>query len=113
LMHRALIRALRLEAVDIRTASSGKEAVAIASQEAIDVLVTDYNLLDQTGIEVAQLIRAVHPKVDVVLVSGYFDWETRERELEAAGIEFFVAKPWEPDQLEGVIRLLFKRRRQP
>lgn len=112
LMCRALVRALKRQPVSIVTAGSGKEGLNIARREPIDMLITDYLLHDLTGIDVAAQVRALHPRASIVLVSGFFDWARREQELEAAGIEYFLPKPWEIGQLENLVRDAIKRKQR-
>lgn len=112
LMCRALVRALKRQPVSVLTASSGKEGLNIARREPIDMLITDYLLHDLTGIDVATQVRVLHPEASIVLVSGFFDWARREPELESAGIEYFLPKPWENVQLENIIRSVLKRKQQ-
>jgi response regulator RpfG family c-di-GMP phosphodiesterase len=113
LMCRAVARALALKQIDVLTASSGKEGVAVAARETVDLVMTDYMLDDITGIEVATRVRALQPGAAIVLVSGFFDWKQREAEMQAAGIEYFLSKPWDMDQLETIIREVFKRKHRP
>jgi two-component system, response regulator YesN len=113
LMCRALVRALRRQPVDVLTAGTGTEGVAVAAREDVDLVITDYLLNDITGIEVATQIHALRPGAAIVLVSGFYDWAQRENELEAAGIEYFLPKPWEITQLEGIILDVLKRKQRP
>jgi PAS domain S-box-containing protein len=72
----------------------------------IDVLVTDVVMPDMSGIELAELVLDRHPRVGVVLLSGYTE-ETldlaRVRERGAV----FVAKPVAGSELLKAIRTVF------
>src|SRR5262245_15018030 len=61
LMRRALVRALRRQPVEVHTAASKNEALVLASTDRYDVLITDYNLTDSTGLEVAKRVREMQP----------------------------------------------------
>lgn len=112
-MCRAMVRSLRRRPIEVLTAGTGLEGVAVAEREPVDLVITDYLLSDTTGIELASKIHAIQPGAAIVLVSGFFDWMQREPELEAAGIEYFLPKPWELNQLDGIIRDVLKRKDRP
>jgi CheY-like chemotaxis protein/tetratricopeptide (TPR) repeat protein len=66
-------RALREEGYDVGTASSGREGVALISQDAPDLVLLDILLPDLDGFEVLERVRRLEPPtrdVPVVLVSG-------------------------------------------
>jgi CheY-like chemotaxis protein len=54
-------------------ATSGREAMRLLKEEDIDLLVTDYAMPGMTGEELAEKVRADHPKLSVLMVSGYAD----------------------------------------
>jgi CheY-like chemotaxis protein len=57
----------------IVVAASGAEAVAEAAGLPIDVLVTDVLLPDLSGPELAAVLRAEHPTLRVIYISGWYD----------------------------------------
>ena len=55
-------------------AYSGKQALEIlASDQRIDVLITDYAMPGMTGVELADKARALRPNLQVLLATGYAD----------------------------------------
>ena len=54
----------------VLTASSGKTGVRIAAANRIDLVVTDYEMPEMDGEEVAVAIKALNPRIPVVLFSG-------------------------------------------
>jgi CheY-like chemotaxis protein len=66
-------------------------------------LITDYNMLGMSGLELAQAVKAAAPSTTVVLVTAYVtrDLEQRSR---AAGADYFLPKPFAFDQLEAIVR---------
>jgi two-component system, response regulator YesN len=110
LMRRAVVRAMKRQPVEMHIAASAEEALEIIGTTVIDLLVTDFLLGALSGIDVATFTKKLQPRAEIVLVSGFYDWAQREAELEAAGIEYFLRKPWEPVQLENIIRDVLKRR---
>jgi CheY-like chemotaxis protein len=57
---------------DVLSASSGAEALAICrrSSPPIDLLITDYNMPEMDGVELARECSAMHPALPVLYVSG-------------------------------------------
>lgn len=53
-------------------AYSGRDALAIlASDQTIDLLITDYAMPGMTGVELAHAARALRPGLPIVLATGY------------------------------------------
>jgi len=76
--------------LEVVEAPSGEEALLEASRGQIDLLVVDYRLPGITGLELIQKIRARHPDVKVVLVTGVTDKKAREAMSRAEADAFFV-----------------------
>jgi response regulator RpfG family c-di-GMP phosphodiesterase len=112
LMHKAFSRALRRQPVEIRTAANALEAVGLTEHYPFDVIFSDYALGNTDGLLLIKRLKDTHPGVVFVLVSGSFDWRSREAEMEAAGVDYFLAKPWERDELEGILKEVIRRKGQ-
>jgi two-component system cell cycle sensor histidine kinase/response regulator CckA len=71
---RELVR-LALEGTGLRilVAASGAEAVAAAARRGIDLLITDVVLPGMNGPELAKALRAEHPSLRVIYISGWYD----------------------------------------
>jgi PAS domain S-box-containing protein len=79
----------------VRTFTSPTDALqAIRSEpDAYDVVVSDFNMPDLSGLDVAAEVARIHPGLPVVLVSGYVSEETR-RKAAAAGVRQILQKPY-------------------
>ena len=64
------------------------EALATAGREPVDMALLDYNLPDGCGAELVDKLRALQPKMRIVLSSG----RTSERDIECCSCHF-EAKP--------------------
>lgn len=86
------------------SACSATEALTLSRTlpERIDVLVTDFQLGDSDGVELAAQIRQDRRDVAVIVMSGTPDSAERAN---AAGYPF-LAKPFRPVQLVDAIRRL-------
>jgi CheY-like chemotaxis protein len=88
LLHSAL-DTLKNNDLQIFESPSGEEALLEASRQRIDLLVSDYRLPGMTGIELIHKIRARHPEVKVILISGMTDRRSRDEILNAGAVASF------------------------
>ncbi len=85
---------------------SGEEAILIASQQSINLLVADIRLPGMSGLELFERIRRYNPSLKVILITGVADPLLR-RETARAGADAYFYKPVEmPDFLDTVERCL-------
>jgi len=55
-------------------ASSGVEALEWLKKSAADAIITDIRMKDMNGLELIRRVRETHPRIPVVIVSGYSDF---------------------------------------
>jgi two-component system cell cycle response regulator DivK len=86
-------------------AVNGNEAVSRAETETPDLIIMDVEMPELDGLSATRKIRNLKPleNVPVVAVSAYGAQQFR-REALAAGCNEYVSTPFEPDDLEHVIR---------
>lgn len=88
LLHSTL-NTLKNGELEIIEAPSGEEAMLEMGRHQIDLLVADYLLPGMTGIELMHKVRAKHPNVKVVLISGMTDRKARDEMLNAGAVAIF------------------------
>jgi CheY-like chemotaxis protein/two-component sensor histidine kinase len=81
-----------------------------ADPGAFDLVVTDYNMPQVSGVQLAESLRVLAPSVPVVLISGYLDEAGRER-AQRAGVCAFIDKQHLAEQLLPEVRLALSSRR--
>jgi PAS domain S-box-containing protein len=52
-------------------ATSAKDALAILKRQDVDLIITDYAMPQQTGLQLAESVRARHPCLPILLATGY------------------------------------------
>jgi len=62
---------LRSGGYDVLVAGSGQEALAVAQQRALDLLVTDVVMPEMNGVQLARRLRERRPELKVLYLSGY------------------------------------------
>jgi CheY-like chemotaxis protein len=86
-------------------AQSVAAAEAAAAREDFDVLISDLGLPDGTGWELATSLRALHPNLPAIALSGYGMEEDQQR-TRKAGFATHLVKPVDFDQLRHALRRL-------
>jgi CheY-like chemotaxis protein len=79
---------------EVLTANSGKEALELASSRHVDLVLSDHLMPGMHGTELAQQLKAQHPKLPVILISG-----VNELPPGSANANAFVSKIEGPDAL--------------
>ncbi len=103
----AMLLALSLPDVEIIEASRQAEGLTTALEGQPDVILVDRRLPDGDGLDLVRTLRQ-HPATEavlIVLVTAGHDPEDRTDVLRA-GADEYLAKPFEPDDLEALLRAL-------
>lgn len=90
-------------------AEDGNRAVAAAEQNRPDLIIMDVEMPELDGLAATRQIRKLEDfaGVPIVAVSAYGADQYREHAL-AAGCNEYVSTPFEPEELERLIRTLIK-----
>ena len=94
----------------VAEASTGEEAVALASSTRPDLAILDIKMPVMDGIEVAQRIMQLGP-IPIILLTAYSEEQLVERAAEA-NISAYLMKPISEDDLLPAITLALSRFRQ-
>jgi len=95
---RVVAQMLELDGHAAVRAESGRDALALLSQESFDVVVTDLRMPEVDGLAVLRAARALSPAPEVVLMTAH---GTAENAVEAmkAGAADYLTKPFSMDEL--------------
>ena len=90
-------------------AENGNRAVAAAESDRPDLIIMDVEMPELDGLAATRKIRKLtnFQKVPIVAVSAYGADLYRDHAL-AAGCDEYVSTPFEPEELEKLIRALIK-----
>jgi PAS domain S-box-containing protein len=105
-------RALDQQGVRISTAATGAEAIAHALSFPIDLVVLDLHLPDMSGLEVLEELRAVHPSVYVIMLTGAGGEADRVLGFER-GADDYIVKPFSPRELAARVVAVLRRFAEP
>ncbi|MDR7252861.1 two-component system chemotaxis response regulator CheY [Nocardioides sp. BE266] len=108
-MRQIVIRTLRQAGYDgheLIEAGNGAEALDLVRSQAPDLVLSDWNMPEMTGIELLRALRSADHQVPFGFVTSEGTPEMREIAA-SSGALFLIAKPFTPDslrdQLEGVV----------
>lgn len=96
------------EGYEITEAEDGKEAVEKLKTESFDLIILDYMMPEQTGVEVCTWLRHsgnMNQYKPVILLTAKALEKDRER-AKAAGVTSYIVKPFSPLQLIKVVEQL-------
>lgn len=88
---------------EVFKAYTGEEGVAAFEDGGADALLLDMTLPEMHGLQTLQQIRALDPRVPVVVVTGETSDETR-RQCERLGVTEYLSKPADYDDLLRALR---------
>ena len=104
-VRRLLVRVARFVAphMEVVEAQTGAEALAVLQQHAFTVIITDYHMPGNTGLDIVLAAHAQWPTLPIIVVSARPDVEAA---VLAAGATLFIAKPFTVEQVAAALRLL-------
>jgi two-component system, OmpR family, response regulator len=102
---------LRFAGFEVMTASSGAEALRVATASAPDLILLDVMMPDGDGFEVVRRIRAGGPAVPVIFLTARDAVRERVAGLTLGGDDY-VTKPFSLDEVLARIRAVLRRNGQ-
>ncbi|HEX9873941.1 MAG TPA: response regulator [Deferrimonas sp.] len=98
---------LKQAGYDVVEAVDGKDALAKFAAENIQMLITDLNMPNMDGITLIREIRknSANRFMPIIMLTTESQ-ETKRQEGKAAGASAWIVKPFKPEQLLGVVRMV-------
>jgi two-component system chemotaxis response regulator CheY len=101
IMRKIIIRSLNAVGVnEIVEAADGQEAIDAYKNEPVDLILTDWNMPNKSGLDVVTEIRAMGSSVPIIMVTT----EAQKSQVIAAiqaGVNDYLTKPFEADDLRA------------
>jgi two-component system nitrogen regulation response regulator GlnG len=98
----AFRRAFRDEALEVLTAETAGDGLALAKEHRPDVVILDVQLPDMTGLEALRSLRAVDARSPVIFITGKSTTDTAIEAMKLGAYEYLL-KPLELPQLRQVV----------
>jgi DNA-binding NtrC family response regulator len=94
----------------VETCSSGHLALERMLDETFDLVITDLKMPGMSGMEVLQTLKAIHPGVPVVMITGYAMVSTAVEAMKCGAADY-LPKPFKPQELTEKIRAALQAER--
>jgi DNA-binding NarL/FixJ family response regulator len=107
---RAVAAVLRAEGYEVVTARNGREALVRAAESVPDLVISDIRMPGMDGYQLAGQLRSSPRTALVPIVFLTAKDETADRVAGfRSGVDAYITKPFEPDELLAVISSILKR----
>ncbi|MDF1579769.1 MAG: sigma-54 dependent transcriptional regulator [Desulfuromonadales bacterium] len=83
---------------------NGQQAVALVSDEEIDLVLLDLNLGSKSGLDVLRELKDIDPEVLVIIITGYGTVESAVKALKMGAYDY-IKKPFKADAIRLIVRL--------
>jgi signal transduction histidine kinase len=101
---------LEMEGYEVAEAADGAAALAALDERDFDVALLDYRLPDTDGLSLLQTMKQRGCEAMVCMITAYANIDTAIAATRQ-GVDFFLPKPFSPDDLEGVIVTLLRHKK--
>ncbi|MGB9791135.1 MAG: sigma-54-dependent transcriptional regulator [Thermacetogeniaceae bacterium] len=97
-------RHLLKDKYDVKVVASGREVLEIIGNQFFDLILLDLKLSDSDGITLLRTIKEVHPRSEVIIMTGYSTIRTAVEAIQLGAFDY-IEKPFEEiEPLEDLIK---------
>lgn len=102
---------LESEGFEVQTAENGQKGLNFVAENDFDIILTDLNLPDMSGIEMVKRSKEILSDTEIIMITGF---GSTEKAIEAtkAGAFYYVEKPVEFEELLVLIEKAIERKQQ-
>jgi signal transduction histidine kinase len=90
-------------------ATRAREAIKLMQDNEIAVVMSDQRMPEMSGVEFLRRARTDHPDAVRLLITGYADIRAVIDAINEGNVYRYITKPWDPDELQTVIREAIER----
>ena len=105
----AIAQRLTKRGFDVRTASNGPEAIALARDEKFDIALLDLKMPGMDGGQVLRIFKEEHQFLEAIMLTGHGSLESAV-ELTKVGAFSYLPKPYELEKLIQVLKDAYQAR---
>jgi DNA-binding NtrC family response regulator len=106
---RACEKILIREGYWVKTAHSGKQALAMLEQESFDILFTDLKMAEMGGMELLENLRSRFPELVPVVITGYSTIASAVETMKLGAFDY-LPKPFTPEEMAAVAKKAWEKR---
>ena len=94
---------LQSEAVHIEGAANGKEALVKYNRNPFDLIITDLNMPEITGMEMIKSIKQQNDVTEFIIITGYASLDSAVEAVKMGAFDYIV-KPFRMEELKVVVK---------
>lgn len=94
---------LRDDETEVEGASNGRQALAKHGQGPYDLIITDLNMPEVTGMEMIKTIRAENDVTEFIIITGYASLDSAVEAVKMGAFDYIV-KPFRMEELKVVVK---------
>ncbi|MBK1878242.1 response regulator [Pelagicoccus mobilis] len=102
---RMVMREVLKDEFDVDEADNGDDGINKGLSESNDLIILDYHLPKKDGLQVIEAVKAAHPNVPVIVLTGYLNPQS-EAQFNELGASKIFPKPFNYRNLLEVVRTL-------
>lgn len=88
---------------EVHAITTGNDLGKIFDMHDIDIVISDYQMPDMTGYDIAKIIKEKYTNVKVYIVSGYHNVLSNEK-MSKFGVCGLLDKPFKMDELKEILK---------
>jgi DNA-binding NtrC family response regulator len=108
LMRKLMTNMLVKAGMEVLAAESGEEALRMLQENGCDVVVSDVRMTGMSGLDLLKQVKAQHPNIAFVTMTGYTDL-CGIKEALLQGADEYITKPFKNHEIELVIERAYWR----
>jgi len=105
---KSIRQAILSEDQEVDMALSGEEALAKDRERRYDLVITDLMMPGISGLDLLREIKAAHPEVKVVMITGYPTIKTAVESIKLGAFDY-IPKPFTPAELRALVGRALKQ----
>ena len=99
----SLVKSLQSDALEVFTAQTGREGIALVERQRPDAVILDVRLSDLSGLEVFDRIRQIDPRLPIIVITAFATTETAIEAMKRGAFEYLL-KPIDFHRLREVVQ---------
>lgn len=105
-----LNKLLQREGYEVLVSNDAKRALKMLSETPVDLVISDQRMPEMDGTTFLSQVKVKYPHIVRIMMSGYSDFDSLVSAVNEGEIFRFIAKPWQREQLLGVISAALNQR---
>jgi len=106
---RESLRAILYGDYDVLTASSGEQALAMVTREAVDIMTLDLKMPGLGGVGVLQRVKQIDPDIEVLIITGNGSLDSAVEGLRLRAFDY-LTKPFDCERVRQLVQTAWARR---